>query len=51
MWTMAEREKIPFLAIARIVRPQGRRGEVVAEILSDFSSRFQDLLRRMNFPP
>ncbi len=43
MWTMAEREAIPFLAIARIVRPQGRRGEVVAEILTDFPSRFQDL--------
>jgi 16S rRNA processing protein RimM len=32
-----------FLAIARIVRPQGRRGEVVAEILSDFPARFQAL--------
>jgi len=32
-----------FLAIARIVRPQGRRGEVAAEILTDFQSRFQEL--------
>lgn len=30
-----------FLAIARIVRPQGRRGEVAAEILTDFPARFR----------
>ena len=32
-----------FLAIARIVRPQGRKGEVVADILTDFPARFQTL--------
>ncbi len=32
-----------FLAIARIVRAQGRRGEVTAEILTDFPERFQKL--------
>jgi 16S rRNA processing protein RimM len=32
-----------FLAVARIVRPQGRYGEVVAEILTDFPQRFRDL--------
>ena len=32
-----------FLAVARVVRPQGRRGEVLAEPLTDFSARFQDL--------
>ncbi len=32
-----------FLAIARILRPQGRRGEVAAEILTDFPGRFQQL--------
>ncbi len=32
-----------FLAIARIVRPQGRRGEVAAEILTDFPERFASL--------
>ncbi len=32
-----------FLAIARIVRPQGRRGEVAAEILTDFPERFSSL--------
>jgi len=34
-----------FLAIARIVRPQGRRGEVIAEILTDFPERFGRLAR------
>ena len=30
-----------FLAIARILRPQGRKGEVAAEILTDFPERFR----------
>lgn len=29
-----------FLALARILRPQGRKGEVAAEILTDFPERF-----------
>ena len=33
----------PFLAIARILRPQGRKGEVAAEVLTDFPARFQQL--------
>jgi len=32
-----------FLAIARILRPQGRRGEVAAEIITDFTARFEHL--------
>jgi 16S rRNA processing protein RimM len=32
-----------FLAIARILRPQGRKGEVAAEILTDFPARFQQI--------
>jgi 16S rRNA processing protein RimM len=32
-----------FLTIARILRPQGRKGEVAAEILTDFPERFQAL--------
>jgi len=32
-----------FLAIARILRAQGRKGEVAAEILTDFAARFQQL--------
>jgi len=34
-----------FIAVAQIVRPQGRKGEVLAEILTDFPSRFSDLHR------
>ena len=30
-----------WLRVARIVRPQGHRGEVIAEILTDFPERFQ----------
>lgn len=32
-----------YLAIARILKPQGRRGEVFAEIMTDFPQRFQAL--------
>lgn len=32
-----------FIAIARIIKPQGRRGEVAAEILTDFPERFGKL--------
>jgi len=35
----------PYLAIARILRPQGRQGEVSAEITTDFPERFQNLKR------
>jgi 16S rRNA processing protein RimM len=31
------------LAVARLVKTQGRRGEVLAEILTDFPGRFQEL--------
>ena len=42
--------------MARLIRPQGRRGELLAEILTDFPERFQDmrnafLLRGKNLPP
>jgi len=32
-----------FLAIARLIRPQGRRGEMAAEILTDVRGRFDKL--------
>ena len=32
-----------LIAIARIVRPRGLRGEVVAEVLTDFPERFEGL--------
>ncbi len=34
-----------FLAVACVVRPQGRRGEVLAAMLSDFPWRFENLRR------
>ena len=34
-----------WLAIARIVRPRGRKGEVIAEVLTDFPGRFEKLKR------
>ena len=40
---MAENSTGQFLAIARILRPQGRKGEVAAEILTDFPARFQQI--------
>lgn len=30
-----------YIAVARILRPQGRRGEVLAEILTDFPEKFE----------
>ncbi len=41
--TVANDEMHGFIAIAQVVRPQGRKGEVLAEILTDFPARFQAL--------
>ncbi len=40
---MAQNSAGHYLAIARILRPQGRKGEVAAEILTDFPERFSGL--------
>ena len=32
-----------LVAIARVVRPRGLKGEVVAEVLTDFPDRFEDV--------
>jgi 16S rRNA processing protein RimM len=40
---LAEKLAGQYLAIARILRPQGRKGEVAAEILTDFPARFEHL--------
>lgn len=42
---LPEKDASEFLAIARIVKPQGRQGEVAAEILTDFPDRFAQLRR------
>jgi 16S rRNA processing protein RimM len=36
-------EESSYVTLARIVRPQGRRGEVAAEILTDFPDRLKQL--------
>jgi 16S rRNA processing protein RimM len=41
--TVAQIAAGQFLTIARILRPQGRRGEVAAEIFTDFPARFEKL--------
>jgi 16S rRNA processing protein RimM len=38
---LADKVAGQLLTIARILRPQGRKGEVAAEILTDFPERFQ----------
>jgi 16S rRNA processing protein RimM len=43
--TLPKKAPDQFLAIARVVKPQGRRGEVSAEILTDFPARFAELRR------
>ena len=36
-------QKSTYVTVARIVRPHGRRGEVAAEILTDFPQRLKNL--------
>jgi 16S rRNA processing protein RimM len=40
---VAENQSSRFLAVARIIRSQGRRGEVIAERITDFPGRFSSL--------
>lgn len=41
----------PWALLARLVRPQGRRGELTAEILTDFPERFHQRRRLYLIPP
>lgn len=41
----------PWTLLARLVRPQGRRGELTAEILTDFPERFHQRRRLYLIPP
>jgi 16S rRNA processing protein RimM len=36
-------DAVELITVARILRPQGRRGEVLAELLTDFPERFAEL--------
>lgn len=40
-----------WVLVARLIRPHGRRGEIVAEILTDFPERFHDRSRLFLVPP
>lgn len=40
-----------WVLVARLIRPQGRRGELVAEILTDFPERFHQRRRLFLIPP
>lgn len=40
--TPAEQAAGPWTTVARLVRPQGRRGELLAELLTDFPERFAE---------
>ena len=48
---MAERADPKWVLVAQLVRPHGRRGELVAEILTDFPERFHDRTRLVLIPP
>ena len=41
----------PWALLARLIRPHGRRGEIVAEILTDFPERFHQRTRLFLIPP
>jgi 16S rRNA processing protein RimM len=40
-----------WILVAKLVRPHGRRGELVAEILTDFPERFHERTRLVLIPP
>lgn len=40
-----------WVLVARLIRPHGRRGELLAEILTDFPERFHDRTRLVVIPP
>jgi 16S rRNA processing protein RimM len=40
-----------WLLVARVVRPRGRRGEIIADILTDFPERFQQRSRLVLLSP
>ena len=40
-----------FITLARVVKTQGRRGEVAAEVHSNFSGRFTEGMRLFALPP
>ncbi len=47
----APRPAPAWVLVARLVRPHGRRGELVAEILTDFPEKFHQRTRLFLIPP
>ncbi|HYY42624.1 MAG TPA: ribosome maturation factor RimM [Pyrinomonadaceae bacterium] len=47
----AARAQDDLIAVARVVKPRGIRGEVVAELLTDFPERFDDLAELIAVTP
>jgi 16S rRNA processing protein RimM len=47
----APRPTPAWVLVARLVRPHGRRGELVAEILTDFPEKFHQRTRLFLIPP
>lgn len=47
----AARGRPPWVLVARLVRPHGRRGELIAENLTDFPERFHERTRLFLIPP
>jgi 16S rRNA processing protein RimM len=43
--TSEDRTNEPWTILARLIRPQGRHGEILADILTDFPERFADRRR------
>jgi 16S rRNA processing protein RimM len=43
--------KSEWVLLARLVRPQGRRGEVLADLLTDFPEKFSERKRVFLLPP
>jgi 16S rRNA processing protein RimM len=47
----SERSRPSWVLLAKLVRPHGRRGELIAEILTDFPERFHERPRLFLIPP
>jgi 16S rRNA processing protein RimM len=47
----AEDRERDFVLLAHLIRTQGRHGELIAEILTDFPERFSELLHVWLLPP
>ena len=41
----------PLIAVARAVRPRGLKGEIVADLLTDFPERFENISRFLAVAP